>query len=272
MTLVIAFKWITEEGEGILMSSDSRATVGVIAYEVKKIHPIFILNDKEEVDLAIAGGAGNSSIVKQAYNIADSVIKAYSEKFGIRNLKEQEFKNAIDEIEDRLIRRFAFLRSQGIEPEFEMILGTIDPEKKKALLYLFNNQGLAEPVHEDPGFAIIGTGALTGGLLLTQLLGYSPEKSHKLDLGVLSTFVIDMVSKINPTVGPFVDPNNSFYMRIKQGKITMGPLKSEALKEYKNKVEKRKELIRLLQRVCDQKGEEEIRKKLEELLPKNNKM
>jgi hypothetical protein len=270
MTLVIALKWIGPEGEGIVMSSDSKASAGIIAYEVKKIYPIVINRNGKEIDLAVAGGAGDSSLVKQGYEIADAIIKKFSEKVGFRNLTKEEFKSAIDEIEDNLIRRFSYLRTQGIRPQFEMILGSIDPQEKKALLYQFNDYGLAEPVHEDPGFAIIGSGAVTGGLLLAHLLGYSAERSSELDLGIFSTFIIDMVSKINPTVGPFVDPENSIYMRIEKGQITMGPLKVEALKEYKEKVERRKELIKLLWQLTDQCGEEEIKKKLEEFLKINS--
>jgi len=51
MTLVIALKWIMEEGEGVLVSSDSRATFGPIAYEVRKIYPIFFVNNDVEIDL-----------------------------------------------------------------------------------------------------------------------------------------------------------------------------------------------------------------------------
>jgi len=271
MTLVIALKWIRPEGEGVVISSDSRASAGIIAYEVKKIHPIVIARGKEEIDLAIAGGAGESSLVKQGYEIADVIIKKLSAKVGFRNLTKEEFKSTVAEIEDNLIHRFSYLRSKGIQPAFEMILGSIDPDEKKALLYQFNEYGLAEPVHDDPGFAIIGSGAMTGGLLLTHLLGYSPEKSSKLNLGVFSTFVIDMVSKINPTVGPFVDPNNSIYMRIEKNQITMGTLKVEALKDYKKKVEQRKDLIKLLWKLADRYGEDELRKKLEDFFQKKQK-
>lgn len=82
MTLVIALKWLQNEGEGVLMSSDSRATCGPIAYEVKKIHPIFYTGDKGEVDLAVAGGDGDLSIIKYGYSLAESIIKARLEQLG----------------------------------------------------------------------------------------------------------------------------------------------------------------------------------------------
>jgi hypothetical protein len=83
---------------------------------------------------------------------------------------------------------------------------------------------------------------------------------------MLLAFVIVLVSEVNPSVGPFV--GESYRMWIKEGNITMGPLTPEALKGYKIKVEQRKNLIRLLQRVCDQQEgkEKQIERYLEKLL------
>ncbi|MEM1990089.1 MAG: hypothetical protein QW782_05595 [Candidatus Bathyarchaeia archaeon] len=60
-------------------------------------------------------------------------------------------------------------------------------------------------------FAVIGTGFFTGANLLLRLLGYEPEKSHLLDIGALSVFIIDVVSEIDPAVGSFI--GESYYMR-----------------------------------------------------------
>jgi len=270
MTLVIALKWLGGKGkERVLISSDSKATFGPITYEVRKIYPIYFMHEDKEIDLAIAGGAGDSSIVKQGYKIAELTIKNYSIQAGFRNLTLEEFEKAVQDIEARLIRRFAYLRGEGIEPNFEMILASVDP-KGKASIYLFDNKGLAEPVHESPGFAIIGRGAVTGGILLTRLLGYSVGDSVELDLGMLSAFVIDVVSEIDPTVGPFV--GESILMRVEKGKVIMGPLKPEALRDYKKRVEKRKRLIALLQKICDIKeiSEDGVEKTLSELKSRQN--
>jgi hypothetical protein len=43
-------------------------------------------------------------------------------------------------------------------------------------------------------------GLFTGGALLLNLLGYAAEESYALDLGLLSTFVIDVVSKADPVL------------------------------------------------------------------------
>jgi hypothetical protein len=265
MTLVIALKWLMEGREGVLVSSDSRATFGPITYEVRKIHPIHFTHNNEEIHLAIAGGAGDSAVVKQGYMIAESILEDYSSHVGFRNLTFEEFGKAVQDIETRLIHRFSTLRKEGIEPNFEMILASVDPQGR-ASMYLFDSMGLAEPVHDNPGFAIIGRGAATGGVLLTRLLGYSIEESPQLDLGMLSTFVIDLVSEVDPSVGPFV--GESILMRVENGKVVMGPLKMEALRDYKERVVKRKDLIKLIQKLCDDEKikEERVREALEKLI------
>lgn len=263
MTLVIALKWLQKEGEGVLLSSDSRVTYGPIAYEVKKIHPIFYTHNSEEIDLAVAGGAGESSIVKYGYSLAESVIRTRSEQLGSRYLSQEEFSEAVREIETKLISRFSTLRKEGMEPEFQMILASVDSEGR-ASIYVFDYKGLAEPVRNDPGFAIIGKGSVTGGVLLTRLWGYSPEKSPGMDLGMLSAFIIDVVSEIDPAVGPFL--GESIFMRIQEGKVTMGSLEAEALRKYKDAIGKRRELLQQLQMLCDQRDKDTVKKALDKLM------
>ena len=127
-------------------------------------------------------------------------------------------------------------------------------------------EAMAEPIHEDPGYAIIGSGMITGGILLLRLLGYRPN----IDLGMLTAFILDMVSEFDPSVGPFV--GESSLMRIEKRDnekyVALGPLKAEALREYKEKISKRRELIRELWKLCDEIGEEEIEKKLKVALEK----
>jgi 20S proteasome alpha/beta subunit len=271
MTLVISLKWLQDEIEAVVISSDSRETYGPIAYEVKKIFPIYLTYNGEEIDLAIAGGAGDSSLAKYGQNLAESILKDQCKQKGFSCLTYDEFGAAIEEIESKLISKFNSLRKEGIEPSFQMILASVDPAGK-ASMYVFDDKGLAVPVHTDPGFAVIGRGAATGGMLLTRLLGYSIEESGALDLGMLSAFVIDLVSEVDPSVGPFI--GESYRMWINEGKVTMGPLKPEALKEYKIKVEQRKNLIRLLQKVCDHREgkEKQIERYLERLLKQSARL
>lgn len=125
------------------------------------------------------------------------------------------------------------------------------------------HRGLAEPVHDNPGFAVIGTGFFTGGNLLLRLLGYTSGESYIFDIGALSILIIDVVSEIDPAVGPFI--GESYYMRVENGKVVLGPLKEEAIKEYKEKAQQRKEILRRLWRLLDLVGEQEIITMIEEL-------
>jgi len=54
-------------------------------------------------------------------------------------------------------------------------------------------------------------------------------------------------------------------MRVENGKVVLGPLKEEAIKEYKEKAQQRKEILRRLWRLLDLVGEQEIITMIEEL-------
>jgi hypothetical protein len=264
LTLVLALKWVTKNGEGVVVSSDSRATVGPISYEVKKVYPIVL---EEDVPLAVAGGAGDASLVKQGYRICERILKEMAVREWERTTPTfEQFEEAVRRIEGAIMERVGELRARGVEPDFSMVLASVDV-KGRASIYVFNERGLAEPVHENPGFALLGRGLFTGGALLLNLLGYAAEESYALDLGLLSTFVIDVVSEVDPSVGPFV--GESWYMRVEEGKVVLGPLKGEALREYKERSRKRRELLRRLWRLLDAVGEkrvEELLKNIEESL------
>ncbi|RJS88533.1 hypothetical protein CW705_08710 [Candidatus Bathyarchaeota archaeon] len=251
MTLVIALKWPFSDGDAVLMVSDTRATspIGII-YESKKIHAV-ITNDGKS--LAIVGGAGDTALIKWAFEVADEVVKEFAGEDGL--IYFGEIRRAVRKMEDIFMARLRELRRAGLDPSFQLILGSVDLDGK-ASLYEFDNRGLAEPVHDHPGYAIIGSGLITGGILLLRLLGYRPD----IDLGLLTAFILDMVSEVDYSVGPFV--GESYLMRIEtkgnQRNIALGPLKEEALREYKEKIAKRRELIREFWRLCDEVGEEPI--------------
>lgn len=261
MTLILALKWIFNGKEGVVMSSDSKVTIGPVSYETRKVFPIVLRVGDEYIPLAIAGGAGDASLVKQSYRICESVLKnlAVKEWNGGTPTFEQ-FEEAVKQIESTLIHRFRRLREEGLELDFRMILASVDLNGR-ASIYLFDERGLAQPVHDNPGFAVIGTGFFTGGNLLLRLLGYDPGESYMLNIGILSTFIIDVVSEIDPAVGPFV--GESYYMRVEEeGKVLLGPLKEEAIKSYKEMVKQRKELIRQIWRIADDIGEQRLLKRI----------
>jgi hypothetical protein len=113
------------------------------------------------------------------------------------------------------------------------------------------------------GFAVIGTGFVTGGNLLLRLLGYAAEESYAVDMVALPTFIIDVVSEIDPAVGPFV--GESWFMRVEGKEVLLGPLKEEAIKDYKIRAMRRRELMRRLWRLFDVAGEEKVDQVIREL-------
>ena len=264
MTLVLALRW---NRDGVVISSDSKVTVGPVSYEARKVYPILLKVNDDYVPLAIARGVGDVSLIKQSYRICEKVLIDLAVKeWNKKTPSFSQFEEAVRHIESILIGRFKELREQGVEFNFNMILASVDRDGEVSM-YLYDERGLAEPVHDNPGFAVIGTGFYTGGNLLLRLLGYSPEESHKLDVGALSTFIIDVISEIDPAVGPFI--GESYYMRLGEEGVLLGSLKEEAIKEYKEKTRRRKELIR--RRMFDTAGEQNILKKIGELekeLPK----
>ena len=167
------------------------------------------------------------------------------------------------------MRRYRELRSIGIEPNVSLLLATVSQERKP-LLYVFDERGLAEPMHDNPGYALLGKGVVTGGLLLLRLLDYRPGEAWEWDLGLLSAFIIDMVSEIDPSVSPFL--GESYFIRYEKekDKIVLGPLKEEVHKEYKEKIKKRKTLIKLLWNTAENIGENKVEQKLRKLI-KNSK-
>jgi hypothetical protein len=65
------------------------------------------------------------------------------------------------------------------------------------------------------------------------------------DLGLLAAFTLDVVSEVDYSVGPFV--GESYLMRLEKSgderSIALGPLKDEVLREYKEKIRARRELL-----------------------------
>ena len=81
--------------------------------------------------------------------------------------------------------RYRELKGLGIEPDVRLLLASVSQDAKP-LLYVFDDRGIAGPVHENPGYALLGKGVITGGLLLLRLLDYRPREAWEWDLGLLS--------------------------------------------------------------------------------------
>ena len=189
------------------MISDTRAATPIgIMHEAKKIHAILADDGKH---LGVVGGAGDSTLIKWAFQVADRIIKEFAGDDGL--IYFDEVREAIGRMEEIFMNRLNKLRKMGMNLNFQLILGSVDLDGR-ASLYEFDERGLAEPMHEDPGYAIIGSGMITGGILLLKLLGYNSE----IDLGLLTAFILDTVSEVDYSVGPFV--GESYLMRLKRGR------------------------------------------------------
>ncbi len=160
--------------------------------------------------------------------------------------------------------RYRNLRSVGVEPSVSLLLATVSQDGKP-LLYVFDDRGLAEPMHDNPGYALLGKGVVTGGLLLLRLLDYRPDESWDWDLGLLSAFIIDMVSEVDPSVSPFL--GESIYIRYDDEKkrAVLGPLKEESYKEYEGKIKRRRDIVKLLWSTLEVVGEDEVEEALNKL-------
>ncbi len=259
MTFVVALVW----GRGVLVTSDSRASTGYLAREERKIHPIIFYVGKEEFDIGMICGSGDVALIKQCYQKIEEIFKEWFFSLNKpRNPNEKEFEMLVGKIESYLIDRFNFLRANGITPEITLILASVTLEGKPKL-YRFDSRGIAEPLHENPGYVLIGSGTLTGGLLLLKLLNYSPF--YKGDRGLLSSFLIDVVSEVDTTVSPFL--GESIYIRYneEEKKVVMGALTAQAIKELKWKNKWRRKLIETLWLLADQLGEEKLVEALERI-------
>jgi 20S proteasome alpha/beta subunit len=238
LTLVVAFKCASAAGEGILVSSDSRATTELgLMTTVQKIVPIVL----DEKPLAVAAGAGDAAIVKYAIGEAGNRLKDWAKNKwnGHSATTLEDFAQAVKDIEHGLVEHFSYLRSKGIRISMSMILACVT-RKGEAALYVFDDRGLATPAHDSPGFVCIGIGFVTGGSLLLRQL-YT-DKLNVDEGETLAAYIIDQVSKVDTNVGSF--EGEAYYFRVEKGDIVLGPLTREGFDSYKRDASEREKLIR----------------------------
>lgn len=79
MTPVIALTWQLAGSEVVLVSCDSRVANNPIAYQLRNVNPIYSIRD-EEIDLAMADGAGESAIMRYRCALARYVLNDRAER------------------------------------------------------------------------------------------------------------------------------------------------------------------------------------------------
>ena len=85
-------------------------------------------------------------------------------------------------------------------------------------------------------------------------------------MSVFLAFIIDLVSRVDPTVSPFMDPESSIYIRYEnERKVLMGPLKIEEFGKIKRTVENRLKIIRKVWQLAEYYGDNYVLKLLKKL-------
>jgi 20S proteasome alpha/beta subunit len=136
MTLVFGLKWLFEEGDAVLIVSDTRATTPYgIVFEARKIHAVTLGEDKY---LGVVGGAGDPALVKWGFEVVDDVLKKHAGDDGL--IFFNNIRNAVREIEEMLVARLGGLRKEGLDPSLQLILGSVDLDGR-ASLYQFDGRG-----------------------------------------------------------------------------------------------------------------------------------
>lgn len=277
MTLVIALKKYETEKEAkkrgvasLCVFSDSKETFGnellKINRKCQKVYQILagkLYAGARSPPLAIWSGAGDSRFLKKGEKICETVLKnMYKKEWKRTPPTFDQFEIAVETIEHNLSHKFKEYDRQKQGFDLEMILGSVDHDGRVSL-YRFDNEGVAESLHDDPGYAIQGFGYLTGANLLLNMLGYDLRNSWQFDAFALIAFVIDRVSEIDPTVGRF--EGDGCQMWLEKNRVVAGPLKLHYLNQYKALSQSRTDLIRSLWRSCDKLGDKEVSRELARL-------
>ena len=79
---------------------------------------------------------------------------------------------------------------------------------------------------------------------------------------MLSAFLIDVVSEVDPSVPPFLGESVLIRYDDEAKRVVLGPLKEET---YKEKMVKRKEIFKLLWQTLKAVGEDKVYKELHKL-------
>lgn len=125
-------------------------------------------------------------------------------------------------------------------------MGSVDLEGK-ASLRVFDNRGIAQPVHGDLGFASIGSGFYLGGNLLLQQF-YSPNLDSD-EASELAAYVINQVSKVDAAVGAF--EGDAFYFRTSTNRRPLlGDISALGYRNLKTECKWKQKLLKYVWEQC----------------------
>ncbi|MEM4971833.1 MAG: hypothetical protein QXE01_11355 [Sulfolobales archaeon] len=245
-------------GKGVLVTVDGRS-MDPGFQEPRNVRVVIYQGDGKDKPLAIVSGYGDISILSSLFQIAEDVFIEWFDTAGSRSWRnpgELETRRIVSQIEERILERYRDLKNLGVTPNAQLSLALVTQDGSPKLYY-FNEKGLASPRHQAPGYIVLGSPASVAiAEALIRAVGYSPQESMGLNLGVLSAFMISLASEVDPNVSPYI--GDSIYMRYdpEEKDVVVGSIKDQALVKMIERLERRREAVKLLWRAMDILGDE----------------
>jgi len=245
-------------GSGVLVTVDGRS-MDPGSPEPRNVRPIVYQGDGRDKPLAIVSGYGDEAILSSAFQIVEDVFVEWFDAVGSRSWRspgDSEVRRIVSQIEERILERYRDLRGMGITPNTSLSLAVVTQDGSPRLYY-FNERGLASPRHSSPGYIVLGpqSGVSVAEAML-RAAGYSPTESSSMNIGVLTAFILSLASEVDPQVSPYI--GDSIFLRYDPGEkdVVMGSIKDQVLIKMRERVERRREALRLLWRAMDTLGDE----------------
>lgn len=257
MTLIIAFRIKgVEDGDAVLITADSRVSGGSTVFETEKITAIGFKSEKgtKSHHLALVTGSGDGAIVKQLTRTVELELRELWSEHWKNPPSFEEFEEAMDQVQYVFWKKLqAFKENAGLTPRFQLLVCGVDNDGK-ASMYLFDENGVYNPVHKTPGFACLGRGVDTGGLMIVKQ--FRPAELTLKPALMLSAYAINMVSELDTSVGKFT--GSSSYFGLEGGKPIIKLFKEDKLDISIERVATRVSAMKQTWRLCDLFGESEV--------------
>ncbi len=245
-------------GKGILVTVDGRSMDPGFP-EPRNVRVITYQGDGKDKPLAVVSGYGDDSLLSSLFEIAEDVFIEWFDTAGSRSWRNPsglETRRIVSQIEERILERYRDLKNLGVNPNAQLSLALVTQDGSPKLYY-FNEKGLASPKHQNPGYIVLGSPASVAiAEALIRAVGYSPLESTGLNVGALSAFMISLASEVDSNVSPYI--GDSIYIRYdpRENDVVVGSIKDQALIKMMERLERRREAMKLLWRAMDILGDE----------------
>ena len=198
MTLAIGMIAQDKEDRSVLLTSDTLVSWGELRFRERKIYEI------SDYPVLVAG-SGVVGLIKEAVNVIEQVLhEQIGNNFSIPRLRDTMPK--VSNYAYQVMKYFADRKDNELSSNlfFSLIIAASD-EGGDILLYRIDPFGIPERCDNNPGYALIGSGAASGGILA--LSEYFPSDSvPNIDEATeLAAYIISLVSSVDSTVGAYPD-------------------------------------------------------------------